>query len=79
MSATPNTKQPENPPLAGAAGSVKCPKCAAPATYIRTRPFGDGSGIVFMCDNAKCKSYRLYFYAPPNDQADGRERKEPND
>lgn len=50
--------------------SVKCPKCAAPGTYIRTRPFRDGSGVVFMCNNPQCKSHGLYFYAPANTHTD---------
>lgn len=41
---------------------VPCPKCGKPGTFIRERPFADGSGRVFMCSTPKCPSDGLYFY-----------------
>ncbi len=43
---------------------VACPACGLPATYIRHRDFADGSGLVYMCDNSRCATYRRYFYSP---------------
>lgn len=69
-----NEQQNTLPPSAPATGSgaveaEHCPVCDWPGIYIRTRYFKGGSTAdVWMCDNAKCRSYRLYWHKdkPPN-------------
>jgi hypothetical protein len=41
---------------------MHCPKCDWPGVYIRTRYFETMTADVWMCDNSKCKSYRLYWH-----------------
>jgi hypothetical protein len=60
-------KLPSAAVLAALNGSVarrqmRCPKCDWPGVYIRTRYFETMTADVWMCDNSKCESYRLYWH-----------------
>ena len=53
--------------FAASGGSVAreqmhCPKCDWPGVYIRTRYFETMTADVWMCNNSKCESYRLYWH-----------------
>lgn len=39
-----------------------CSRCGRPGVFIRERPFADGSGKVFLCNNPDCEICGLYFY-----------------
>lgn len=40
----------------------RCEKCGHELVFIRDRNFPDGSGKVWMCENAQCELWQLYVY-----------------
>lgn len=55
----------------GAGGGAECPDCRHPGVFIRTRYFETQYSHVWMCQNAKCRSHRLYFHTDHNFGASG--------
>lgn len=41
---------------------MNCPQCGRTALFVRARPFDDGSGMVYTCENESCSANHLYFY-----------------
>lgn len=59
----------------GSFARTACSVCRAPGEYMRTRHLETCDVDVFICNNAACADYGLYFYGPerkrpsPNDEA----------
>jgi len=52
-------------------GQTVCRKCGRKAVYIRTRYFERGYSKVWMCENERCTSYRLYFHTDHKQEKSG--------